>query len=205
MEKFRCEICGSLYNSSKALKRHQGKKHPTEGLGKEGSKVWSYLLVALLVLGLGFGAYKLVTSNPGMGPLGSAHLHADFKVYVEGRALDFSLPKYQVRSQLVHVENGDGDVLHTHAAGVTLGDFFKTLGTKFEKGCFVLDTGERFCNQDGKKLRFYVNGQPNEDYGSHVVRNLEKYLITYGAENEAEIKRQLATVTDKAAREPSSE
>lgn len=203
MEKLRCDICGSVFNTSKSLRRHQREKHPPEG--KEGSKAWSYLLVALLVLGLGFGAYKLLTSKPRMGPLGSAHLHADFKVYLDGRALDFSPPKYQVRSQFVHVENGDGDVLHTHAAGVTVGDFFKTLGMKFEKGCFTLDTGEQFCDQGEKKLGFYVNGRPNEEYGDHVVKNLEKYLITYGAESEAEIGRQLATITDKASLEQSSE
>lgn len=203
MEKLRCDVCGSLYSSSKSLRRHQREKHPPEG--KEGSKAWSYLLVALLVLGLGFGAYKLLTSKPRMGPLGSAHLHADFKVYIEGRALDFSLPKYQVRSEFIHVEDGNGDVIHSHAAGATLGDFFKTLNMKFEKGCFTMDTGERFCDGDGKRLRFYVNGQPSEEYGSHVVRNLEKYLITYGAENETEIKQQLAAITDKASLEPSSE
>lgn len=192
-----------MHSTSKALRRHQREKHPPEG--KEGSKAWSYLLVALLVLGLGLGAYKLLTSKPRMGSLGSAHIHADFKVYIEGRALDFSIPKYQVRSQFIHVEDGNGDVIHTHAAGPTLGDFFKTLGMKFEKGCFTVDTGGQFCDQDGKKLRFYVNGQPNEEYGDHVVKNLEKYLVTYGAESEAEIKRQLATITDKASLEPSSE
>ena len=42
------------------------------------------------------------------GPLGSTHVHADFKVYILGNPIDFSLSKYQLKDQLTHVENDDG-------------------------------------------------------------------------------------------------
>lgn len=37
-----------------------------------------------------------------------------------------------------------------HHRGITLGYFFKTIGTSFDKNCFVTDTKQQYCS-DGHK------------------------------------------------------
>ena len=133
----------------------------------------------------------------GIGPLHSAHLHADVKVYINGRTIDFSQKKYQLAAGFIHFEDGIGDVIHTHATGIALGHLFKSLGGDFNNNCIVLDS-QGNCNSDDKTLKFYVNGQKSNEFGSRVIKNLDKYLISYGNENESEIQKQLDSITNLA-------
>lgn len=133
----------------------------------------------------------------GIEPLGSEHLHADVKVYINGQSIDFSQVKYQLASSFIHFEEGIGDVIHTHATGLTVGHMFKSLGIDFNNNCIVLEK-QSYCNDNDKKLKFYVNGQLSNEFDNRVIRNLDKYLISYGSENESEIKKQLDSVTNLA-------
>lgn len=138
------------------------------------------------------------------GPLGSTHIHADFKVYILGNPIDFSLQKYQVKDELIHVEDGDGDVMHMHATGINLGYFFETLGMRIDKECITLETGNKYCNTGNAQFRVFLK---SEDSGweqlyypaDYVIQDLDKILVTYGAEDEESIKKQMESVTDKAA------
>ena len=129
------------------------------------------------------------------------HIHADFKVYLNDNQLNFSQPKYQERSPAVHVEDGDGDVVHIHLKGIKLVDFFNSLGIKFTDTCFALDTQESFCNNDKNKLRVYIKGygedwRPSFDYGNYVIKDMDRILITYG--DAGKINKELGTVTNKS-------
>lgn len=44
--------------------------------------------------------------------VGSAHLHSVFAIKLNGTALDFSKPEFQVQSRIIHVEGGDGYTQH---------------------------------------------------------------------------------------------
>ena len=155
------------------------------------NKVLIILLIIITLLLAGCSTSKI-------GSLGSAHEHADFKVYINGEELNFSQLMYMVRSQYVHVENMDGNIIHNHATGITIGYFFNTMGIRFDDNCFVLDTGTSYCNQGDKTLKFYVNGERNYQYAEYEIRNSDKYLITYGNDSEEEIQKQLDSVTDHA-------
>ena len=137
------------------------------------------------------------------GPLGSTHVHADFKVYILGNPIDFSLSKYQLKDQLTHVENDDGDVIHMHATRINLGYFFETIGMKIDNNCITLDIGNKYCNHDNAKFKVFLkNG--NSDWeqlyypADYVMQDLDKILVTYGTENGEKIKKQEGSVTDKA-------
>lgn len=125
----------------------------------------------------------------GIGPLRSAHSHADVKVYINGRAIDFSQRKYQLASRFIHFEDGIGDVVHVHATGLTIGHLFKSLGIDFSNNCIAFE-GKDYCNEAGKKLKFYVNGQPNNEFENYFINDLDKYLISYGGEDETELQKQ---------------
>lgn len=133
----------------------------------------------------------------GIGPLGSAHLHADVKVYINGVQVDFSQQKYQLKNSFIHFEDGRGDVIHTHATGLTVGHMFNSLGMNLNNNCIVADK-KSYCNNGNSKLKFYVNGQLNNEFDNKVIKNLDRYLISYGNENELEIRQQLSSITNLA-------
>jgi len=157
------------------------------------------LVLAALLLVL--AACKL---NPPIGPVGSTHIHVDYKVYLNGQDVDFAKREYMVKAPHVHIESMDGDVIHVHATGVTIGEFFRTLGMKFTKDCFVLKPQPKFCTEGDKTLKFYVNGQPNELYDDYLPSDLDQLLISYGSDSPEDIQKQIASVTDKARKESGS-
>ena len=132
----------------------------------------------------------------GIGALRSTHIHADIKVYINGNAIDFSQKKYQLNARFIHFEDRLGDVVHVHATGMTLGHLFKSIGMDFSSNCIV--EGQSYCNDADKTLKFYVNGQQSNEFGNRIIKDLDKYLISYGSENEAEIQKQLDSITNLA-------
>lgn len=135
----------------------------------------------------------------GIGPLRSAHLHADVKVYINNNPIDFSQHKYQLKHGFIHFEESIGDVIHTHATGLTIGHMFRSVGMDFNSNCIKFE-GNSYCNEGNKKLKLYVNGQLNNEYDDRVIRDLDKYLILYGSESDAEIEKQLKSITSLAVK-----
>ena len=149
--------------------------------------------------------------NSQMGVLGSQHIHADWKIYINGKPLDFSDKSHMERmrsnkpvSSFIHVDSGapepekTGDVLHMHATGIPLWLFFDSIGMEFNKKCITLENKEKLCNEGNKELKFFVNGKQNNEFENYVFNDLDKILISYGEESEGEIKNQLSTITDFA-------
>ncbi len=143
--------------------------------------------------------------------LGNVHNHADFKVYLNGQAVNFAQQKYMSEkpesngqskghylSPFFHLHDMDGDVLHQHISGMKIGQFFETLGMQFTSDCFVMDDGAKYCNDGKKTLKMYVNGQRNNDMANYEFNDLDRILITYGDESEEDITKQMESVTDKA-------
>jgi hypothetical protein len=138
-----------------------------------------------------------------LGPLGSAHNHADIKVYTLGKQIDFSLPKYQLQDKAVHFEDHDDDVVHLHATGITLNYIFRTLRMNIDDECLTIDTGNKYCSKDNAKLKVFVKNIETEwkeifSHADYIPQNKDKILITYGTENQEDIQKQMDTVTDKS-------
>lgn len=139
--------------------------------------------------------------------LGDVHKHADFKVYIHGEAIDFAQQKYMSEppdkggnylNPFFHLHDMEGGIIHQHMSGVKIGEFFTSLGMEFTSECFVLDDGTRYCNDADNTLKMYVNGQRNTQYGEYEFNDLDRILITYGNENEEEIKQQIESVGDES-------
>ncbi|MBI3026989.1 hypothetical protein HYY70_02655 [Candidatus Woesearchaeota archaeon] len=150
-------------------------------------------------------------SNAKIGILGSQHIHADWKIYIDGKALDFSDKSHMERmrnnmpvSSFIHVDSGapapekTGDVLHMHASGVPLWIFFKSVEMNFNKDCITLENKEKFCNDENRELKFFINGKESNEFENYVFNDLDKILISYGDESEEEVKNQLKSITDFA-------
>jgi len=136
------------------------------------------------------------------------HVHADFKVFLDGKQVNFSQEKYMYdpndpRKAPMHMHDLNGGVIHKELTGTTLAYFFSTLNMTFNSTCFALDDGSTFCNGNNKTLKLFIkhdggNWERNMEMGDCELLDLDKALITYGAENEAVIKQQEDSVTDEA-------
>lgn len=131
------------------------------------------------------------------------HAHTDFRVILNATDVNFSQEKYmsskeQLLSPFVHLHDNNGKVIHIHAPGVTLDDFFSSIGMEFSNECFELDTGEKLCNNEGKTLKLFVNGIANEEFENYEPRDLDRILITYGGETDQELQQQINSVSDEA-------
>lgn len=131
-------------------------------------------------------------SKSTIGVLGSQHIHADWKVYVNGEALDFTGKDHMTRmrsgssvSSFIHVDSGaqepekTGDILHMHATGVPLWIFFDSIELNLPESTKV-----------------YVNGQLNLQGLNYVFNDLDKILISYG--NETNLESQIEAITNFA-------
>ncbi len=134
----------------------------------------------------------------GIGPLNSAHLHADVKVYINGDTVDFSQKKYQIEdthNNFVHFEEGIGDVIHIHATGLTIRHMIRSVNLYVNNNCLTFE-GTKYCNDGNKKLKFYVNGKASNEFGDYVINDLDKILVSYGPETD--LSKQLASITNLA-------
>lgn len=149
-------------------------------------------------------------SQSTIGVLNSQHIHADWKIYVNGNALDLSDKAHMARMQaglpvssFIHVDAGapapetTGDVLHMHATGIPLLIWFESVGMKFDANCLMMESGEKYCNDGANTLKFYINGKANEQHEQYVFNDLDKILISYGSRDE-DIQPQQAAITNFA-------
>ncbi len=144
---------------------------------------------------------KVDDEQHAVGPPGSTHIHATFRVYINDEPLNFGLPTYNERSPFVHLHIDNpigGQEIHKHATNIRLGDFFHTLGMEFNNNCFTLDTNESYCTNETHTLKFVVNGEPGKDYQNTDIMDRDKYLISYGPRNE-DIGDQIRAIPDSVA------
>ncbi|TFE68376.1 protein-disulfide isomerase [Methylacidiphilum sp. Yel] len=131
------------------------------------------------------------------------HEHADIRVVLDGKPVDFSLPKFQSKygqelDPYVHLHHGNGKVLHKHKNGINLGYFFNTLGMDFGKDHFTLDTGKRFEPSGNKVLLLFVNGRKEPLMDAYEPKDLDRILLYFGPNSEELIAKELALVSDEA-------
>ena len=160
----------------------------------------------LLFIGILIFMLFISGCSPGtgkFGPLGSTHDHADIKIYILGKALDFTGRQYQVAHDAVHFENSDGDVIHTHATGITLGFMFEKHRMSIDDNCITLEGGRQYCSDGNAELKVFVKSIStgwDQIYSpaDYIIQDLDKILVTYGTEDGIGIQKQMESVTDKA-------
>jgi hypothetical protein len=147
---------------------------------------------------VGYSAYNFANmggSGPGApegaGMLGDEHEHASLLVRIFGDKFDFSVPAYQIKSSWIHFEGQDGNTVHRHASGVTLGYLFDTLGISLTDKCFVFPDGREFCTNDEYSLKFYLNHNQIPDIRNYVLQEDDRILVSYGSETPEQIEAQL--------------
>ena len=152
------------------------------------------ILFVLSLIGImsNMGSYVHAEPEPEFGILGNEHIHASILVKTHGDKFDFSSPAFQIKSSWIHFEGQDGDTIHRHSTGVTLGYLFETLGITVNDECYILPNTEIFCTNNDSSLKFYINHNQVPDIRGHVIQDGDRILISYGNETPDEIEKQLA-------------
>lgn len=132
-----------------------------------------------------------------IGVLGTQHIHADFKVYIDGKAFDWTPYGDRHEKQMagdlaitdtsafIHIHPAQapelaGDVLHMHATGVPLHMFFESLGIKLSSN-----------------INVFVNGNLNPEGLNYIFKGLDTILIT-DSTDETVVQEQLNSITNYA-------
>jgi hypothetical protein len=162
--------------------------------GRKRNRKYMMIIIPIVaaVVAIGAVAAAMTPRAPvsNWGPLGSAHEHAVFEVRLDGTPIDFSQSKYQVKTQYIHVEGGDGTTLHRHATGVPVGEFFRSIGMSIDNGCFTTDDGTKYCDNGQKHLRFFVNGQERTSINDYVLADNDRILVIYGNETQEQLQAE---------------
>ena len=166
--------------------------------------IWAVIVILIIIGAIYYWQSQL--QNPPV--LGDTHAHADFKVYLNGYAINFSQQKYNSEegrelSSFMHLHDGDGGIMHKHIGSGTLQLFFSSLNMSLDQNCFKLDNGTTYCNNENKTLKMFVrhqnsDWQSNSDFGNYNFQDLDRILISYGSESLDELKKQMDSVSDRA-------
>ncbi len=125
-----------------------------------------------------------MVSHYKVGLPGSDHAHAAIAVFVEGDALDFSVPQFQLQSKYIHFENGNAYQIHKHASRVPLDMLFASFGLKVTSGCIEMrpdvGAGKRYCADAERSVTVLVNGKAQNNISLYEIRHDDRILISFG-------------------------
>ena len=171
-----------------AKRTHQKRKNTLLAVG----------ILGLIGLIVGYASFTFVTMGtdtpgapPGAGKLGDEHEHASLLVRIFGDKFDFSDTTYQIKSSWIHFEESDGNTIHRHSSGVTVGYLFETLSIVIDEDCYIFSDGRQFCTNEDYSLKYFINGDSVNSINDYVIQNDDRILISYGNETESQIIDQL--------------
>ena len=119
---------------------------------------------------------------------------AGFAIFTNGTFRVFTASMYHNLSPDVFIESSNPNIVRVKKAGLTWNDFFKTLPFKLTKDCLTTGTKETFCTNNAGTLRFYLNGKIDPKALDREITVDDKFLATYGNENENQIQKQLQQI-----------
>ena len=160
------------------------------------------IVTAVAVFTITTGAHEnwLTTEQ---GTQEHVHVHADFAVYLDHEKQTYTDDRYQshqgaVKHPSLHLHSNDDHVVHRHADGVTMGDFFTSLGYRVSNTELTTDSGTVYQNSGTEQLLFFVNGQIHEDFINYIFQDEDQLLLYFGDPDDPRIETYLESITDEA-------
>ncbi|MGH2632776.1 MAG: hypothetical protein ACRDG3_05135 [Tepidiformaceae bacterium] len=184
------------------------------------------LLVAAVALGVmvilgvnGDSSQTFVTVTCQIGTTGcearqATHEHADFALFINGTEFSFDQPQFLSTtghdlSPDVHIHAPRYTVVHVHTTNTEWSEFFSSLGFKLidpsflgtaaDKTCLTMPDKTQYCQTATDTFKFYVNGVKVDGITDTNIHDLDRVLVSYGPETDAQVVAvQLPQVTDQA-------
>jgi hypothetical protein len=132
--------------------------------------------------------------------------HANFAVYLNGKREAFKGAQYyqevavcsgshhlQKPEQRAHMHENVSDVVHIHDDLVTWGQFFNSLGWTISSDIVETDSGTKYVADGSNKVHVIIDGQ-----------NKSRVLISYGPDNQTELKKQFESIAKTAEKQNQS-
>ena len=151
--------------------------------------------------------------TPGCALRAEIHEHANFALFIDGKKFDFNKPEFlsevgQEKAADAHIHEPRYGVVHLHRGGTTWDMFVRSLGFGLtdpsfetvtnEQTCLKLPNGEKLCGDATKKFHFVVNGVKVNGVSTTEIHDLDRVLIAYGTETDAQAMALFAQVDDDA-------
>ena len=193
--------------------REERRERREDFVAKRSQQKRKNTLLAVGILGLiglivGYASFTFVTMGtdtpgapPGAGKLGDEHEHASVLVRIFGDKFDFAATTYQIKSSWIHFEESDGNTVHRHSSGVTLGYLFETLNIEINEDCYIFADGRQFCTNEDYSLKYFINGDRVNSIYNHVVQDDDRILISYGGETNEQVIAQLNELDSQIIRD----
>lgn len=122
-------------------------------------------------------------------------IKASFAIFTNGTFRIFTASMYHNLSQDAYIEASNPNIVLVKKAGTTWNDFFLTLPFKLTSECLTTGTNETFCTGNSGTLKFYVNGEQNNNALSQEIKAGDKLLVTFGTESDVQIKKQIDRIS----------
>jgi len=156
------------------------------------------LVVIALIAGLAIWYQKQQSE-----PTKEVHVHSDILVYIGDERVRFTDPKYQSRTDHIlhpdfHFHDGNDDVVHRHADGITLVEFFASLGFTLTKDCLTMDTGVQHCFNENDRLMLFVNGIEEKDIANYIPEDEDRILLYFGSPTNPKLAEYKDGISDRA-------
>jgi hypothetical protein len=167
------------------------------------SNMKKYLAASLVITLLAGASYYLYTKYTSYKNTAEVHVHAGFLIIVNDTALDLTAEKYQSSAERVnhadvHLHDGDDNVVHRHADGITFAEFLASLGFTLTNECLTDDAGISYCSDGNNILSLYVNGTPKTVLTEYIPQEEDRVLLYYGSRSNQKLSDYLNNVTDEA-------
>lgn len=134
---------------------------------------------------------------------GDVHVHADFKMYIDDTPMRFTDAKYQsaeghTLDASQHFHDDSDTVIHRHADGVTLVQFFASLGVTITDTCLILEDGIAHCTDKDNVLTLFVNNNPIPIITKYSTNEKDRILLYYGNPKNPRLPEYIASITDES-------
>ena len=138
-------------------------------------------------------------ASPGVGKVGSAHVHAKIGIHTNDGWVSMNPNYYQQfikQNKYIYLDVSGANRIHRVATGATLGLFFESIGMTLTEECFTIPEGTskstnvlfektEFCTDGKNYFNIYLRcnacdrGEKLEDPLSYIIEDNDGLLITY--------------------------
>jgi hypothetical protein len=156
-----------------------------------------------VVLIVGASYYLYQRYNPTTYYDDEVHVHADFLIYINDQEIDLTDTKYQssaesIKNKNVHLHDGDDNVVHRHADGITFVEFLSSIGFTLTDTCLTTSEQMTLCGDDTNMLALYVNKELRPDITSYIPQEEDQILLYYGSKENQNLTSYLDSITDES-------
>jgi len=160
-------------------------------------------IFGIVVVVAGFSAYDNFLEKDATYYNDTIHVHADFLAYINNERLDLTDEQYQSSTEQIlhrnfHFHDNKDNIIHRHAADLTLAEFLASLGFTLTNTCLSTDAAESYCTDNESALQLFVNGEVIGDITAYVPQDEDRILLYYGAPEAIELDAYLAQITDES-------